>query len=375
MEQKQNKQKIYINTSDIASYIGQNYFDFVTPFERIWKKCDIKTYQTLISNLENEINDYKQDIIELETEKSKCDEDLANKKITKRQHSIRLKKLEEKKEKSNEKIEVIQDRIDEIDLTHKQQLEKLVGNEIITKMESKNVETNDKRTEMTEALDLLDISEKKLNMLKKTADSYINKTHGTLKEDTAIEMYEKKYNVKLDTSQQFNKRYLKDISSNSKYDWYICGKVDGLFIQCEPPYNSYIVEVKNRTKSFFSNLREYEKTQIQLYMWMLEMDHSKLVEKFNNKIKITEVPREDIYIEDILDSLKLFIRLFETKFLNNHDLKSTYTTKEFDEKKKFIKKMFFSEITKLNNEKILQRSMDLDSDLDSDSESCKIEDL
>ena len=368
------KKKVYINISDIASYIGQNYFDFVTPFERIWKKCDLENYQILLGKLQEQIIKKEQEVCSFELEEKGYDEDLKNKKITKRQHTIKIKQIEEKKKESQESIITIQDRIDEIDLTHKQQLEKLIGNQIINKMESKDVETKDKRIEMNEALESLDVSDKKLDMLKKTADSYINKTHGTLKEDTAIEMYEKKYNVKLDTSQQFNKRFLKEISKNSNYDWYICGKVDGLFIQTEPPYNSYIVEVKNRTKSFFSSLRDYEKTQMQLYMWILEMDNTKLVEKYNNKIKVTNVLREDIYIEDILDSLKLFIEIFESKFLCNHETKWLYTQKEFDKKKEYIKKLFFTEITKLNNQKIMTRTTTLNSDLDTDSEDCMIDD-
>lgn len=364
------KQKIFINISDIAAYIGQNYFDFVTPFERIWKKCDIETYKNLINELQEEILNKEQELSFLDLEKEKFNEELENKKITKRQYTLKIKKLEEQQKESVQKIETIQERIDEIDLTHKQQLEKLVGNRTIKNIESNEIETNDKRIEMTQALESLDVSEKKLNVLKKTAESYINKTHGTLKEDSAIEMFEKKYNVKLDTSQQFNKRYLKEISKTSKYDWYICGKVDGLYIQHVEPYNSYIVEVKNRTKSFFSTLREYEKTQIQLYLWTLEMDNAKLVEKFNNKIKITDVPREDIYIQDILDSLNLFITLFENKFLAFINIKQEYTKKEIYEKKQFIKKMFFSEITKLNNQKILERQSNISSDDD-----CMIEDL
>jgi hypothetical protein len=365
------KQKIYINTSDIAAYIGQNYFDFVTPFERIWKKCDIETYKNLINQLQEEIVNKEQELSFLELEKEKYEEELENKKITKRQYVLKIKKLEEQEKESKQKIESIQEKIDQIDLTHKQQLEKLVGDKTIQNMESKQIDTLDKRHQMTEALEALDVSEKKLNVLKKTAESYINKTHGTLKEDSAIEMFEAKYDVKLDTSQQFNKRYLKDISQSSKYDWYICGKVDGLFIQTIEPYNSYIVEVKNRTKSFFANVRDYEKTQIHLYMWMLEMDNAKLVEKFNNKIKVTNIPREEMYINDIMDSLKLFITIFENKFLSNMDTKREYTKKETDEKKQFIKKMFFSEITKLNNQKILERQ----AYNSSDDDDCMIEDL
>ena len=35
-----NKQKVFLYTSDIASYIGQNKWDYVTPFERLCKRCD-----------------------------------------------------------------------------------------------------------------------------------------------------------------------------------------------------------------------------------------------------------------------------------------------------------------------------------------------
>ena len=333
------KQKIYINTSDISSYIGQNYFDFVTPFERIWKKCDLETYQKLLDQLNEEIIETEHELTYLEIEEKKCEDELLNKKITKRQYSIKMNKITKQKEESNEKVVVLKDRIDEIDLTHKQQLEKLIGNENIINMESKNIETTDKKIKMNEILENLDVSDKKLNMLKKTAESYLNKTHGTLKEDTAIEMYENKYNVKLDTSQQFNKRYLKEISKSSKFDWYICGKVDGLFIQTEEPYKSYIVEVKNRVRSFFSTVRDYENTQIQLYMWMLDINYAKLVEKYNNKIKITEIEKDEMYINDIFDSLKLFIEIFEKKFLQNNELKIQYTKKEFDDKKTFLKKV------------------------------------
>jgi hypothetical protein len=367
------KRKIYLYISDIASYIGQNYFDYVTPFERLWKKCDSQSYQELLSDMRNDINKEELDIIVLNNEKLSLDNELEEKKITKRQYSLKLKKLELEKTKKEEKINTIQERIDEIDLTQKQQLEKIVGEKTINNMESKDICTNDKKSQMNNALESLNLKEEKLMTLKKTAESFINKTHGTLKEESAIEMFENKYNVKLDTSQQFNKRHLKSISQNSSYDWYICGKVDGLYIDTNPPYNSYIVEVKNRTKSFFSTLRDYEKTQIQLYLFMLEMDNAKLVEKLNNKIKITEVPKDDIYIEDILDFLNLFIYNFESKFLQNDNLKSDYTIKTTHEKKTILKKLFFNDINILNNQKITER-MNKDN-LSDDENDCMIEDL
>ena len=97
----------------------------------------------------------------------------------------------------------------------------------------------------------------KKNLIKET-ESFINKTHGTLKEESAIEIYEKKFNVKLNTNQEFYKCSLDNLDT-SQFEWYIGGKVDGLYIDNNDRSKSYIVEVKNRTKGFFSTLRDYEK--------------------------------------------------------------------------------------------------------------------
>ena len=50
------KTKIFINISDVASYIGQNKWDFVKPFERLWKKCDSVNYQNILSNYNDKIS-------------------------------------------------------------------------------------------------------------------------------------------------------------------------------------------------------------------------------------------------------------------------------------------------------------------------------
>ena len=43
-----NKQKVFLYTSEIASYIGQNKWDYVTPFERLWKRCDKDNYNFIL---------------------------------------------------------------------------------------------------------------------------------------------------------------------------------------------------------------------------------------------------------------------------------------------------------------------------------------
>jgi hypothetical protein len=156
--------------------------------------------------------------------------------------------------KSGESLET---RIDKIDLTQEQRLKKQLGDDNINLVKSESIETDDKRKNIKEAKENLSISDEKKKVLLKESESFINKTHGTLKEDSAIEIYEKRFDVKLDTSQEFFKKQISTINSKN-FDWYIGGRLDGVYIDKENPKNSYIIEVKNRTRGFFSALRDYE---------------------------------------------------------------------------------------------------------------------
>ena len=203
-------------------------------------------------------------------------------------------------------------------------------------------------------------------MFKKT-ENVINTTHGTLTEDSAIAQFEKKFNVSLDTSQIYHKRQVN--FRESKYDWYIGGKVDGLYLEPNPE-KSYVVEVKNRTKGFFSSLRDYEKVQIQLYIWMMNLNQAKLVEQYNKKIKITVVYRDDDFIEDIMESLEIFTKNIEEKFLLNQQIKKDYLNKTDNQKKIFISKLYLSEITQYLNVKFERKVIEKEA-----SEDCLLDDL
>jgi hypothetical protein len=370
-----NKRKLYIYISDIASFIGQNKWDYVTPFERLWKKCDSNEYKSSLVNINNNITNKKSLLTQLEHDKSILEQKISEKLITQRQYVIAKNKLEKEYNKIETEIVKLQDSIDEIDLSQKEKLEKILGSNVILNIESKEIETDSKRQTVETIFDKLDISKDKKEQLKKHADSFINKTHGTLKEDTAIEMYENRFKVKLDTSQQLHSKKLEHISNNSVFDWYICGKMDGIYtghtqLKDEP----YVVEIKNRTKGFFSTLREYENTQIQLYLWIIQFNKAKLVEKYQNKIRITEIYKDNEYINDIMEYLYIFTHNFETKFLNNQELKISYISLNNEHKQQFLRKLYLNDIYKTANmkyEKLLQAQ----TQNNNQNDSCEIDDL
>ncbi len=290
----------WINTSDISSFIGQNKWDYITPFEKFWKKND-ENYNEIIKTLENEIAQSSNPIVQ----------------------------------------DTLKKNLDNITLTTEQKLVKNLDEDTLKLLKDSSLPVNKKEIIIQDKI-------QKDTELAKTARGYINTSHGIKYENNAIRQYEEKFNIKLDTSQDFISKNMCHING---IEYRICGRVDGMYIDPVDYNNSYVVEVKNRVKGFFSNLRDYEKTQIQIYMWILNLTQARLVEKFNNTIKVSIVYRDEKYIKGLLESLELFINLTLNNFINNKERKLEYIRLNIDEKKIFIKNLYLESclIKFLNN--------------------------
>lgn len=366
------RNKIFLYISDVASFIGQNHWDYVLPFERLWKRVDATGYTQAISCAQKQIELKQRELLDVERERSAINDDLACKRITLRQHALAVKRLESTQKQIEKHVNAIQDKVDDIDLTQQQKLEKAIGKETVETITDANIDTKDKRETVGNLLDSLDVSERQLENLKKHAESFINKSHGTIKENTAIDMYESKYKVKLDTSQQFFKYNLESPSQNSCYNWFVCGKMDGIYRDTNSNQeSSYVVEVKNRTRGFFSTLRDYEKTQIQLYLLMTGFKQAKLVERYESNLRVTQIFRDDDYIKDVLEYLQIFIYNFETRFLENETAKQEFVLSDPEAKRGFLKRLYLNEINQRINQKL--EAEYADSDSDSNPDSCMID--
>lgn len=350
----------FLNISEIASYIGYNPYDCITPFERFWKRCDNIDYNKLIKEMTLSLLDSQVEITKIQKDKVQLQEDLENKTITKRQYTSKINVVVKNEKIKQDSIKDIVEKIDNIKLTKSEQIEKTLGKEILNKITNNVTTTESKREEINLLIqNRTDLDEKDKNVLLKKTENVINTTHGILKENPVIEKYNNKFKVKLDTSQIYYKKHLKD-------NYYIGGRLDGLYIDTDPT-KSYLVEVKNRTKGFFSSLRDYESVQIQLYMWLLDLNKSKLVENYNDKLRITEIYIDQEFINDILEYLDIFINNFENKFLNDYAIKESYINKNENDKKIFINKLYLSEIQIKKNGKYEERIVSNDS--------CFIDDL
>lgn len=367
------RRKVFINISDVASYIGQNKWSTIDPFQRLWGKSDTN-YNDCLNTLRNNIVDKSLKILVIEKEKFTLEDQLTNKVITKRQFNSEVKKVEKKIEETKKEHQKLVKKVENVTLTETEKVEKEIfiasngstlANDIKETISSESTDTKDKRKTVSDSIDKLysegKIKEDRRVELLRNTESLINKTHGTLKEQSAIDIFENRFNVKLDTSQKYYK-YL--VKSTSDIDWYIGGRLDAI-------HTDYIIEVKNRTKGFFSSVRDYELTQIQLYLLLTKYTEAKLLEKFNDKIRITDIHIDKIYISEILSYLCMFIDSM-VSFIKDTDLKMKYLNFEGDtDKQKLLNKLYLDKIIKKKNEdeerKIIRNeNQDYMSDLDSD---------
>lgn len=333
---------VFINISDVASYIGQNKWNNTTPFERLWKKCD-KNYDICLNELKNDVVTKSNELLVINSKKIQLDTKLEHKQITKRQFNIEVKKIIIEEKNVEKELNVIENKVENITLTQVQKIDKTLGKEII-KIISSSKDTDDKRKIVNATIKKLEkdggLNEpQKKEMLKQT-ESLINTTHGTIKEQSAIDIFEEKYNCKLDISQQYFKLL---IMTSNNINWYIGGKLDGI-------HKDYIVEIKNRMYGYMAYTKDYENTQIQLYLLLTNKKHAKLVEKYKNSIKITDIEKDDLYITQTLNYLKTFIKSME-KFINNTKLKMEYLNLTDDNnKEKFLNELYISDIIKTRHE-------------------------
>lgn len=314
--------RIYFNISDIAALIGRNQYDYVSAFNRLVRKYDKEYISGTLLNTFERI-------------KQNCPETIAS-----IDHFEQEIKLAEKSKKN------IIESITNDNSVPQNQKKTLIENKI-----------NIINTTLQEKRDIILKDQPFLNDIRETVNTHT----GTLLEDTAIQKFEKKFKTKLDTTQTYYSAIL-PMNYKSNYEFYIGGKVDGLNKQNNQ--NSYIVEVKNRMKGFFNGVREYENVQMQMYMYILNVPETKLVEQYRDRIRVTSVLKNQQFIDKVFLDLQIFAQAFEYDFLNNKSNRVDYYSLS-DNKTKctaFVHRLYINKINEMQGEPELEP--ECDSDLD-----------
>ena len=176
---------------------------------------------------------------------------------------------------------------------------KEVENVIKKQVMGKSLDSNLSETQSKEKVDEVLKSMPILNKcLEGSVKQDLRMKRGNIKEDNNLDKTEKKSNIVITdrNSQMYEKLLYKD--PNGNYQVILRGKVDGM-------NDEYVVETKNRTKRLFNMIPNYEKVQLNAYMFMTDKRKSLHIECYNNEQNQKEYDYdEDFWLKisnDIID--------------------------------------------------------------------------
>lgn len=323
--------KVFIFASDVSSLVGHSKFHPHKAFERLWKKVDSAGYKVAVDLATSRVAEKRSQLAVLASEREALLRRLYDKEIDQTLFDTHDKQLTAKETSLHLETTHLEHTVDSIMLSQSEKIAKDLGQELSNTLQDPSLGNADKKkavvamlkaTKETKTGRALDDAGK--DALRQEAVSLINRTHGITHEDNALRTFEKQYSCTLDTSQKF---FAKSIVKTCSREYFVCGKMDGINHDC-----GYVVEAKNRTSSFFNTLRQYENTQMQLYMLLTDLPLTKLVERLRNKIKITDVARDDAYIADVTARLTAFIHAFERFVDGDETEKIAYVLQDDDER-------------------------------------------
>lgn len=288
------KTNLNLRVSEISSIIGYNPYSDIKPIVlRLWQKADsVNYYDTILTLVDNGVIRNPllrdEDIIKYHSEKYNLNLN------TKLDHCKSADSVKELKDKKNKLLHMINN--------------------------DKTISTTDKKE------------------IKNSLSNLTQTNYGKKHENPALEMYCDLYKTNVVGHQKFLK---KKIAFSDSIDWYITGKVDGI------RDDNILVEVKNRVNKLFHTLKQYENSQIQIYLHMFHLNRGHLVEsiKINDKreINVIEVSYQPEVWKDIKTKLKIFIDFFY-HFATSSELQLFFLTKSDKEINKYYRDLLISKI-------------------------------
>jgi hypothetical protein len=148
---------------------------------------------------------------------------------------------------------------------------------------------------------------KEKEILKKNLESFSNTNFGIKKENSVVGLFQEKRGERVIIDTKFYKKLL---FNHNNIKWYVGGRVDGYL------EDGTIIEIKNRIYKLFYRLRDYERIQIQTYMYIFDTTKGILVESIRGKLNIIDVEFNEESYQDIKEKIKSFSNFFNN-FISN----------------------------------------------------------
>ena len=180
------------------------------------------------------------------------------------------------------------------------EVENVIKKQVMGKSFDSSLSENQSKEKVDEILKAMPVLSK---CLEGSVKQDLRMKRGNIKEDNNLDKTEKKSNIVITdrNSQMYEKLLYSD--PDGRYQVILRGKVDGM-------NNEYVVETKNRTKRLFNMIPDYEKVQLNAYMFMTGKEKAIHIECYNDQQNQTEYDFDKLFWDSCLDKV--------IEFTNNH---------------------------------------------------------
>ena len=175
-------------------------------------------------------------------------------------------------------------------------MENMIKKQILSKSLNENITENQSK----EKADLVIKNMPTLNKcLNNEIKHDLQMKRGNIKEDKNLDNTQRKKNIIItERNVQMYEKVLY-IDPNKLFIIILRGKIDGM-------NEEYVVETKNRTKRLFNKIPDYEKVQLNAYMFLLEKEKSLHIENYNNESNEVEYDFDTLFWDECLTKIIQF---------------------------------------------------------------------
>ena len=172
----------------------------------------------------------------------------------------------------------------------------MIKQQVLSKSLNGNISENESRAKTDEILKAMPTLNK---CLESSVKQDLRMERGNVKEDSNLNKTQTKRNIIINNRNSQIYEKLLFVDPDNKYEIILRGKIDGM-------NDEYIVETKNRTKRLFNMIPDYEKVQLNAYMFMTGKVKSLHIECYNEDQNTVEYDFDKLFWEDCSNKIIQF---------------------------------------------------------------------
>ena len=184
-----------------------------------------------------------------------------------------------------------------------QEVERIIKSSVMGNSYSSKLSEEESKKNIDEKLKGKDV----LQSLESGIKQDLRMKRGNIKENSNLDKIQSQKKITIE--KRNSKMYTKELYRGDKYCLIIRGKVDGLS-------DNTIIESKNRTKYLFNELRDYERVQLECYMFLTGYNNSILTEHYNDESNCIEYTHDEKFWHDCYEKIITFIDTHISHYLS-----------------------------------------------------------